>query len=94
MKFINQRLAKGECQSKAFFFISEVELCGFQTIIPLYKGSEKARTDHSVNGATFLEKNHIWPGTEDLYFNPESNKTPIIIQTHRGKTDVKLWFIC
>ena len=33
-------------------------------------------------------------GDEDLYFNPESNKTPIIIQTHRGKTDVKLWLFC
>ena len=58
------------------------------------EGSEKARIVHSFNKATFLEKYYIWQGTEDLYFNPESNKTPFIIQTHRGKTDVKLWLFC
>lgn len=58
------------------------------------EGSEKPRIVHSFNEATFLEKYYIWPGTEDLYFNPESNKTPFIIQTHRGKTDDKLWLFC
>ncbi|MGJ7920931.1 YfmQ family protein [Neobacillus sp. LXY-4] len=42
------------------------------------------------NQAIFMEKYYIWPGTEQSYINPKYGGTPIIIDSKKGKRDVRL----
>ncbi|WML46743.1 YfmQ family protein [Neobacillus sp. PS3-34] len=52
---------------------------------------EKTQIINYLNEATFLERHYIWPGNEHLYLNPENGGTPIIIDSKRGKKDVRLF---
>lgn len=51
---------------------------------------KKAQFIDFFNQAIFMEKYYIWPGTEQKYLSPEKGGTPIVIETKRGKMDVKL----
>lgn len=39
--------------------------------------------------AQFPKCNHIFPGNEDMFLHPENGSTPIIIDTKKGKKDIK-----
>jgi len=54
------------------------------------EGEDKAEIIKAFNEATFLEKQYVWPGTEQSYLNPEDSGTPLTILTKRGKMDVKI----
>lgn len=57
----------------------------------LLKGIDKIQVIHSFNEATFLKQHYIFPGTEELYLHPENSETPLVIDTKRGKKDVRLF---
>ena len=56
----------------------------------LLEGSDKARVVQAFNEAQFLKRQHIFPGNEQLFLQPEHANTPIVINTKKGKKDVKL----
>ncbi|MFJ7512442.1 YfmQ family protein [Peribacillus simplex] len=53
------------------------------------EGEDKIQVINYFNEAKFLKKNHIFPGNEQLFLHPENSGTPIIIDTKRGKNDVR-----
>ncbi|MBK5461851.1 MULTISPECIES: YfmQ family protein [unclassified Peribacillus] len=55
------------------------------------EGEDKIQVINYFNKAIFLKKNHIFPGNEQLFLHPENGGTPLIIDTKRGKTDVRLF---
>jgi hypothetical protein len=55
------------------------------------KGEEKIQVIHYFNSARFLKKNHIFPVNEELFLHPENSETPLVIDTKRGKKDVRLF---
>ncbi|MGZ9819581.1 YfmQ family protein [Peribacillus simplex] len=55
----------------------------------LLEGEDKIQVINYFNEAKFLKKNHIFPGNEQLFLHPENSGTPIIIDTKRGKNDVR-----
>ncbi|MDN3019152.1 YfmQ family protein [Paenibacillus sp. BSR1-1] len=46
---------------------------------------DKTQIIHSFNEAIFMKQQYIYPGTEDLYLNPENADTPLVIDTKSGK---------
>ncbi|MEH7120118.1 YfmQ family protein [Neobacillus vireti] len=55
------------------------------------EGEAKNKVIKDFNEAIFLKKLYIFPGTEELYLNPENSEPPLIIDTKRGKNEVKLF---
>ena len=55
------------------------------------EGEAKNKVIKDFNDAIFLKKHYIFPGTEELYLNPENSEPPLIIDTKRGKNEVKLF---
>jgi len=55
------------------------------------EGEDKTKVINDFNEAIFLKKHYIFPGTEELYLNPENSDSPIVIETKRGNKDVKLF---
>ena len=55
------------------------------------KGEEKIQVINYFNSARFLKKNHIFPVNEELFLHPENSGTPLVIDTKRGKKDVRLF---
>ena len=55
------------------------------------EGEEKIQVINYFNNARFLKKNHIFPGNEQLFLHPENSGTPLVIDTKRGKKDVRLF---
>ncbi|WP_375781429.1 YfmQ family protein [Peribacillus simplex] len=55
------------------------------------EGEEKIQVINYFNNARFLEKNHIFPGNEQLFLHPENSGSPLVIDTKRGKKDVRLF---
>ncbi|NHM30842.1 YfmQ family protein [Neobacillus terrae] len=55
------------------------------------EGQSKIQIIHDFNNAAFLERNYIWPGNEQVYLNPENSGTRLVIDTKRGKKDVRLF---
>ncbi|MGE7767112.1 YfmQ family protein [Peribacillus sp. NPDC096540] len=55
------------------------------------EGEDKIQVINYFNKAIFLKKNHIFPGNEQLFLNPENSGTPLVIDTKRGKKDVRLF---
>ncbi|WP_342602964.1 YfmQ family protein [Peribacillus sp. FSL E2-0159] len=53
------------------------------------EGEDKIQVINYFNEAKFLKKNHIFPGNEQLFLHPENSGAPIIIDTKRGKNDVR-----
>ncbi|MEY2194230.1 YfmQ family protein [Neobacillus sp. BF23-41] len=57
----------------------------------LLEGKDKNQVIHSFNEATFIKQHYIFPGTEELYLHPENSETPLVIDTKKGKKDVRLF---
>ncbi|MCM3729253.1 YfmQ family protein [Neobacillus cucumis] len=55
------------------------------------EGEDKTKVINDFNEAIFLKKHYIFPGTEELYLNPENSDSPIVIETKRGNKEVKLF---
>ncbi|MGE7184153.1 YfmQ family protein [Peribacillus sp. NPDC006672] len=55
------------------------------------EGEDKIQVINYFNKAIFLKKNHIFPGNEHLFLKPENSGTPLVIDTKRGKKDVRLF---
>ncbi|WP_445487579.1 YfmQ family protein [Niallia sp. 03133] len=55
------------------------------------EGADKLQVIHLFNEASVLEKYTIFKGyNEHVYLNPENGGTPIVINTKKGKKEVKL----
>lgn len=52
---------------------------------------EKIRFTDYFNVAAFLKKYYIFPGNEKLFLHPDTNVTPFVINTIRGKKDVNIF---
>ncbi|ASS97328.1 hypothetical protein BS1321_09600 [Peribacillus simplex NBRC 15720 = DSM 1321] len=55
------------------------------------EGEEKIQGINYFNNARFLKKNHIFPGNEQLFLHPGNSGSPLVIDTKRGKKDVRLF---
>jgi len=55
------------------------------------EGEDKNKVITDFNDSIFLKKHYIFPGTEEVFLNPEDSETPIIIDTKTGKKDVRLF---
>ncbi|MGE7685248.1 YfmQ family protein [Peribacillus simplex] len=55
------------------------------------EGEEKIQVINYFNNARFLKKNHIFPGNEQLFLHPGNSGSPLVIDTKRGKKDVRLF---
>ncbi|MEH7097143.1 YfmQ family protein [Neobacillus vireti] len=55
------------------------------------EGNNKTKVIHDFNEAIFLKKHYIFPGTEDLFLNPDNSEPPLIIDTRRGNKEIKLF---
>jgi Uncharacterised protein from bacillus cereus group len=55
------------------------------------EGEDKILVIEYFNQALFLKQQFVYPGTEESFLRPESNETPIVIDTKRGKQDVRLF---
>lgn len=55
------------------------------------ESEDRIQVINYFNEATFLKQQYIFPGTEELYLHPENGKTPLVIDTKRGKNEVRLF---
>ena len=55
------------------------------------EGQDKKEVIQHFNEAVFMEKYYIFPGDEHLYLHPKDSGTPVVIDTKKGKKDVRLW---
>ncbi|MEC3608736.1 YfmQ family protein [Bacillus glycinifermentans] len=55
------------------------------------EGQDKKEVIQHFNDAIFMEKYYIYPGDEHLYLHPKDSGTPVVIDTKKGKKDVRLW---
>ncbi|KRF49988.1 hypothetical protein ASG97_15020 [Bacillus sp. Soil745] len=55
------------------------------------EGEEKIQVINYFNSTRFLKGNHIFPGNEELFLHPDNSGTPLVIDTKRGKKDVRLF---
>lgn len=46
------------------------------------------------NEALFLERNHIFPGNEDAFLNPDTDITPIVINVKRKNKETNFFLYC
>ncbi|MBT2647144.1 hypothetical protein J7E52_10490 [Bacillus sp. ISL-34] len=71
------------------------EICDGNAIVTLdgkrLEGEEKIQVINYFNNAKFLKKNHIFPGNEQLFLHPENSGTTLVIDTKKGKKDVRLF---
>jgi hypothetical protein len=58
------------------------------------EGENKLKFTNYFNEATFLKKYYIFPGNEELFLHPKNSGTPLVIETKRGKKDVKIFVYC
>ncbi|MCQ6279656.1 YfmQ family protein [Bacillus sp. EB600] len=55
------------------------------------EGEDKIQVIYDFNEAIFLKRHNIYQGTEELFLHPENGGTPIVIDTKRGKKDVRFF---
>lgn len=60
----------------------------------LLAGKDKQEFIDGFNKATFLKKYFNVTGTEKAYLNPETDISPFVIQTTKGKNDIKFHIYC
>ena len=65
-------------------------------VIVTYNGKsleeeEKNRFTDYFNDALFLERNHIFPGNEKLFLNPETDVIPFIIHVKNKNKETKFY---
>ena len=64
-----------------------------------YKGEqleedEKNKFTDYFNEALFLERNHIFPGTENSFLNPDTEVTPFVVSVKRNHKEMKFFLYC
>lgn len=52
---------------------------------------EKLQVIQEFNEAIFIEKYYVHPGNQEFYLHPKKGETPLVIETKRGKKDVRLF---
>ncbi|MER2121059.1 MAG: YfmQ family protein [Solibacillus sp.] len=52
---------------------------------------EKIRFINYFNEANFLERYHIFPGSEDLFLNPDSNVIPFVINAKSKNKEINFF---
>lgn len=52
---------------------------------------EKIRFNDYFNEAQFLERNHIFPGNEKFFLNPETNVIPFVIHVKSRKKEMNFF---
>ena len=52
---------------------------------------EKIRFTNYFNEANFLERHHIFPGSEDLFLNPDSNVVPFVIKAKSKNKEINFF---
>ena len=57
----------------------------------LIEGEEKKQIINDFNEAVFLDKQYIFPGTEEFYLHPENSGPPIVIDSQKGKHAIRLF---
>ncbi|MFD0048063.1 YfmQ family protein [Actinomycetes bacterium NPDC127524] len=55
------------------------------------EGEEANQVIDTFNKGIFLEQYYIFPGNEQMFLHPENGVTPLVIDTKKGKKDVKLF---
>ncbi|MCM3788955.1 YfmQ family protein [Domibacillus indicus] len=55
------------------------------------EGEEKAQMIQQFNEASVLKKYYIFPGNESLFLQPENGGIPFVVDTKRGRKDVRLF---
>lgn len=55
---------------------------------------EKIKYIDFFNDAIFLERIHIFPGSEEKFLHPDINIIPYVINVKRGKKEVKFLVYC
>lgn len=55
------------------------------------EAEEKNKYIDYFNSAVFLEKNHIFPGNEDIFLNPKINIIPFVINVKGRKKEVNFF---
>ncbi|HWO78256.1 MULTISPECIES: YfmQ family protein [Bacillus] len=53
-------------------------------------GQDKKEVIQHFNEAVFMEKYYIFPGDEHLYLHPKDGGTPVVIDTKKGKKEMRL----
>ncbi|OIK05663.1 YfmQ family protein [Bacillus sp. MUM 13] len=55
------------------------------------ESEDAAQVIDFFNKGTFLEQYYIFPGNEQMFLHPENGGTPLVIDTKKGKKDVRLF---
>ena len=55
---------------------------------------EKNKFTDYFNEALFLERNHIFPGTENSFLNPDTEVTPFVVSVKKNNKDMKFFLYC
>ncbi|PMC34420.1 hypothetical protein CJ195_23515 [Bacillus sp. UMB0899] len=58
------------------------------------ESEEKIKFTDYFNEATFLKKHFIFRGNEQLFLNPETNVSPIVVDMKKGKKTITLFVFC
>jgi hypothetical protein len=60
----------------------------------LLEEKDKISFSNYFNEANFLEKNHIYPGNEELFLHPETDVMPFVVNIKRKKVEINLFVYC
>ena len=55
---------------------------------------DKIRFITYFNEARFVDRNHIFPGTETSFLQPETNDIPFVIHVTSGKKEIRYFLYC
>ncbi len=55
------------------------------------EGEDKIQVIHDFNEAVFLKRHNIYQGTEELFLHPKNGEIPLVIDTKKGKKEVRLF---
>jgi hypothetical protein len=55
------------------------------------EGEDKIQVIHDFNEAVFLKRYNIYQGTEELFLHPKNGEIPLVIDTKKGKKEVRLF---
>lgn len=55
---------------------------------------EKNIFTNYFNESLFLERNHIFPGNEDAFLNPDTDITPFVINVKRKNKEMNFFLYC
>ncbi|KPH74997.1 YfmQ family protein [Oceanobacillus caeni] len=58
------------------------------------EGEEKIGFTNYLNEAHFLERDHIYPGNEELFLHPETDVIPFVVNVTNRKREMNLFVYC